>query len=529
MAEYYYEFREVRALALGSAERQTTLTTDVPALLLMAEGDGSLQVGESFYNVHYGCLAMLAPGLRAQLRCPEGAGLSAYLLQFDVYRLIEHGRDHLLHRRSYEILPQTGLLANRSSPRLFELFRLLYEGRQSSNKALFSPTPQRLLLETIELCFGRNDVASPPEQESIRKAIRHIHDHYKNELNRGMLAELTGYHPHYFSRKFLKETGLSVTDYITTFRMKKAKEQLLTTDSSVKEIARYVGFSDALYFSRKFKSHTGLYPTEYRNQPRRIAAFQFLGTLLQLGLRPVGGESHMLRYSDQLRDEIKSIPEFEQWDLEKLRSLAPELIVAPGYLRRDLQQQLAEIAPVLTQSTEEASPLEILSALGKLLGRPQEAEQALERLHAVAALARERLAQWPGVEETVAVYEVAAGQVYLMGRYDRCSFAVYQMLGLRPPSGVDRHLRQNGVCILLAPDQLESYAADHMIVSLYEEEGMELTKRLLASNVWQSLPAVQRNQVYWAPIGQCWYNDGLSLERQIRMLEKMLLDRTWAE
>ncbi|MFC4598594.1 helix-turn-helix domain-containing protein [Cohnella hongkongensis] len=523
MLDCYYELREASELALGSSGQQATLATDGPALLLVTEGGGSLQLGDASYHLHYGCLLLLAPGTHAQLRCSDAASLYAYVLQFDVYRLIEQGRDHLLHRRSYEGLPAPGMLTSQCSPRLAELFRLLLEWWQSPDKTSSALKGHRLLLETIERSLGINDQSLPAEEEPIRKAIRHINERYGDDLNRGMLAEMTGYHPHYFSRKFCKETGLSVTDYITAFRMKKAKEQLLTTAGSVREIARHVGYADALYFSRKFKRHTGFYPTEYRRQPKRIAAFQFLGTLLQLGLRPIAGESHMLRYSDQLRDEIRSMPEFEQWNLNKLRSLAPELIVAPGYLRKDLQRQLAEIAPVLTQSTEEASPLDILHTFGRLLGRPREAEQALERLNALAAKARGRLAQWPGREGTTAVYEIAAGRVYVMGRYDRCSFAAYQMLGLNPPHRIQRHLQHSGGCIMLEPNQLEEYAADNMIVSVYEEEGMELTRRLLSSDSWQRLAAVRRNRVYWIPIGQIWYNDGVSLEKQIRLLEDQLL------
>ncbi|MFB9274881.1 helix-turn-helix domain-containing protein [Cohnella cellulosilytica] len=522
MADYYYEFREARVLALGSPERQTTVTTDIPALLLVTEGEGSLQLGESICNLHFGCLALLAPGSRAQLRCPEGSGLHAYLLQFDVYRLIEQGRNHLLHRRSHEILPQPGLLADRSGPRLFELFKLLHEAGQSPNKTSLSLTLQRLLLETVELSFARSEDGVPSGEDPIRKAIRHIHEHYGSELNRTMLAELTGYHPHYFSRKFLQETGLRVSDYIATVRMRKAKEMLLTTFVPIRDIAARTGYGDALYFSRKFRQLTGAYPTEYREAPKRVAVYHFLGTMLQLGIKPIACESHMLRYSDQLHDKTGGIESFESWDLDRLRTLKPELIVASNYMHAELRGQLEEIAPVLIKS-EEVRPLDNLKVFGSLLRREREADAALTRMLALATQLRERLSRWQGETVTTAVYELSAGHLYVMGRYDRCCYAAYEMLGLRPPASVANRLADSGTYLRLEPDQLAEYAADHMIVCMYEEEGMELTEGLTESEPWNSLPAVRRRQVYKVPIGLYWYNDGLSLERQMLMIADLLL------
>ncbi|NSW89572.1 MAG: helix-turn-helix transcriptional regulator [Firmicutes bacterium] len=46
----------------------------------------------------------------------------------------------------------------------------------------------------------------------------------------------------------------------------KAKEELLTSNSSIKEIAYKLKFSDEFYFSRFFKKHTGIPPSKYRIQ-----------------------------------------------------------------------------------------------------------------------------------------------------------------------------------------------------------------------------------------------------------------------
>jgi iron complex transport system substrate-binding protein len=57
----------------------------------------------------------------------------------------------------------------------------------------------------------------------------------------------------------------SPIDYLIQVRMNKAKELLLNTEHTLKEIAESVGYSDSYYFSRLFKKITGSAPTAFRN------------------------------------------------------------------------------------------------------------------------------------------------------------------------------------------------------------------------------------------------------------------------
>jgi AraC-like DNA-binding protein len=44
----------------------------------------------------------------------------------------------------------------------------------------------------------------------------------------------------------------------------RARELLLTTDQSIKEISFQLGFDSIYYFSRFFKQKTGMSPSEFR-------------------------------------------------------------------------------------------------------------------------------------------------------------------------------------------------------------------------------------------------------------------------
>ncbi|MGH1516155.1 helix-turn-helix domain-containing protein [Chryseobacterium sp. JK1] len=69
----------------------------------------------------------------------------------------------------------------------------------------------------------------------------------------------------YFSDLIKKETGKNAKELIQYQLIEYAKENLLTSDASVSEIAYNLGFEYPQYFSRLFKLKTGMTPLEFRN------------------------------------------------------------------------------------------------------------------------------------------------------------------------------------------------------------------------------------------------------------------------
>ncbi|MDH6358900.1 AraC family transcriptional regulator [Parabacteroides sp. PF5-9] len=68
----------------------------------------------------------------------------------------------------------------------------------------------------------------------------------------------------YFGDLIKKETGKSAQEYIQGKTMEFAKEQILTTDKTISQIAYELGFQYPQHFSRQFKRSTGSTPNEYR-------------------------------------------------------------------------------------------------------------------------------------------------------------------------------------------------------------------------------------------------------------------------
>ena len=65
------------------------------------------------------------------------------------------------------------------------------------------------------------------------------------------------------------ETGQTLNQYLTEFRMEKAKALLADPRYKIADISSRVGYSDGNYFGKSFRKYTGLSPSEYREKLNR--------------------------------------------------------------------------------------------------------------------------------------------------------------------------------------------------------------------------------------------------------------------
>ncbi len=82
-------------------------------------------------------------------------------------------------------------------------------------------------------------------------------------------AEQLTYTPAYLSRKVRRQTGITFSELLTDYRIRKASELLRTTDIPMDAVAKAIGYVDASHFIRKFKECMGITPGEYRKAPEQ--------------------------------------------------------------------------------------------------------------------------------------------------------------------------------------------------------------------------------------------------------------------
>lgn len=97
--------------------------------------------------------------------------------------------------------------------------------------------------------------------EEARFKMREQVDHAL-DLEKMALEYNIGYS--YFRKMFKSYTGVAPHKYHLELKIMRAKELLLSTDKSIKEISFELGFQSIFYFSRLFKKKVGVNPTDLR-------------------------------------------------------------------------------------------------------------------------------------------------------------------------------------------------------------------------------------------------------------------------
>lgn len=93
-----------------------------------------------------------------------------------------------------------------------------------------------------------------------------IKQHYTEDLSEEEIAGHVGLSTAYFSRNFHHIFGVTFSQYICSLRLKKAYEDIITTNHSIAYISEMAGFTSYPLFQTKFKAAYGCTPSECRKK-----------------------------------------------------------------------------------------------------------------------------------------------------------------------------------------------------------------------------------------------------------------------
>ena len=95
-------------------------------------------------------------------------------------------------------------------------------------------------------------------------AVTYFNENYNRDINIEEYATSKGMSVSWFIRSFKKFTGSTPMQFIVSLRVNNAQVLLETTNYSINEISKIVGYDNQLYFSRLFHKLKGFSPREYR-------------------------------------------------------------------------------------------------------------------------------------------------------------------------------------------------------------------------------------------------------------------------
>ena len=185
--------------------------------------------------------------------------------------------DHLFHA----FFQNPSFLPNQVKDLYYKLFDAV-EVAERQNQ-LLDAFPGGSIMAGIEACFSYEELhtllrkrtedffrklsEAAPENPTIFLIKEYISDHYQNET---LSVRDIGAHvflsASYVCTFFKNETGKTLNQYLTEYRMEQAKQLLRDPRYKITDISSRVGYSDGNYFGKSFKKYTGLSPSEYREK-----------------------------------------------------------------------------------------------------------------------------------------------------------------------------------------------------------------------------------------------------------------------
>ena len=107
---------------------------------------------------------------------------------------------------------------------------------------------------------------SPVYSQNVQTMRSYIHRNYMNDITSKNVAGEVYLSVNYANTLFMQECGMSIFDYLVSYRMEKAKELLTGSEETITKIAELIGYGSKTSFYLAFKRHTDMSPTEYRQQ-----------------------------------------------------------------------------------------------------------------------------------------------------------------------------------------------------------------------------------------------------------------------
>lgn len=266
-------------------------------------------------------------------------------------------------------------------------------------------------------------------------------------------------------------------------------------------------------------------------QPQRVAADQYMGQLLKLGIIPVGVREGMLTEGwiekagipQETLAKIENLGGFPM-NPEKLIMLEPDLII--GSIEKNIEQYEKIGSTVFIPYWEElstAGPLEKFRRIAEVFGKEQEAELWIEEYEQRVEDARKQIDGIIKEGETVSVVQLSPTGLFVLaaegGNYG--SNTIYQMLKL-PPTEQALNMKEGFENISL--EVLPQYLGDHVFVYVNSQEDAE---EILNSPIWQGAPAVKNGNVYMYGEfdDEFVMEDPYSLDLQLEKIVKVLLEK----
>ena len=241
---------------------------------------------------------------------------------------------------------------------------------------------------------------------------------------------------------------------------------------------------------------------------------------LSLGVKPVGAVEALPGlglpdYLSELTEGIELVGTIAEPNLETILSLQPDLILSSNLRHEAIYEQLSEIAPTVFTETVGVAWKENLEVYAEALGREEtlnlrmgEYEANLETVRNAVETSRE-----------LSVIRFVPGQNRVMQKGNFIGTVLEDAGFARPESQ-----RSDEFMVTVSQEELDLMDGDVIFMSVFGDADDTASDAFTSSPLWQSLSAVQADEVYRVSDDH-WFL-GIGLIGAERVLDDLLIHLT---
>lgn len=246
-------------------------------IIIGLKGTIYIQQGNEKYAVNPGDVLFLIPGVVHFGYDTSRYGSSFYWIHFfcnseeiilnesEIYEeILSISKNNKLHE---DILLPTYFSLNDTGKSLIYMKQIL----NTANSTYYTHLAVNYLVTELTIELTQQFINSfnlSKENEFNNKFIKileWIRVNVTKDISVQNVADEFNFTPDYLTRLFKKNIGMSTLKYINTLKISKAKELLINTDKTIKEISYLLSFNDEKYFMKLFKKYEEVTPSQYRD------------------------------------------------------------------------------------------------------------------------------------------------------------------------------------------------------------------------------------------------------------------------
>lgn len=229
------------------------------AFIYLSGGSGSYQANNGpVQRVESGTLLFLRPGVIYNYGPDQDGFWDEYYFTFEGTRIREWLDSWLTNVDEAKIVGHEDATQHNRIERIF----MLMESGLPDNIDRAA-----LLVETLlfEFMLKAHTTAQTTKTQQVIDIMDDLGDSLFQPFDAKSIAKRHHISISTLRRVVSEYTGYPLNAYINRLKIAEAKNILLNTEDSVKEVADSLGFKDVFYFSRLFKKYVGVSPLIYRN------------------------------------------------------------------------------------------------------------------------------------------------------------------------------------------------------------------------------------------------------------------------